>query len=101
MRAADAACPRVEIARVVLTLEVALQLLLGELGEAPVVEHAVVQPVLVDGAQLVFQGLVQDIDDLFLAFHAASPMPRSPALCPSVIRACPPTARRRRPEPDR
>ena len=112
--------PRVEVARDVLALEIALQhllevlpdhqrrdvlqvgqalqeddahhqlvgvlhlldqflaLLLGELGEAPVVEHAVVQPVLVDGAQLVLEGLVQDVDDLFLALHAASPVPGSP-----------------------
>src|SRR5687767_1581448 len=48
-----------------------LALLLGEPGEAPIVEHAVVQPVLVDGAELVLEGLVEDIDDVFLALHAA------------------------------
>ena len=48
-----------------------LALLLGELGEAPVLEHAVVQPVLVDGAELVLEGLVEDVDDVFLALHAA------------------------------
>src|SRR5439155_9772167 len=49
-----------------------LALLLGELGEAPVVEHAVVQPILVDGAELVLERLVKDVDDVFPALHAAS-----------------------------
>src|SRR5262249_944417 len=53
-------------------------LLLGELGEAPVVEHAVVQPVLVDGTQLVLERLVQDVDDLFLPLHVALPHSSAP-----------------------
>jgi hypothetical protein len=32
-----------------------------------------VQPVLVDGAQLELESLVEDVDDFFLALHAASP----------------------------
>jgi hypothetical protein len=44
--------------------------LLGEVLQAPVVQQAVVQPVLVDGRQFVSQGLVQEIDDLWIALHA-------------------------------
>ena len=46
-------------------------LVLGELGDAPVVQHAIVQPVLVDRSQLVEQRLVEEIDDLLVALHVA------------------------------
>src|SRR5262249_3603482 len=46
-----------------------LALLLGELGVAPVVEHAVVQPILVNRTQFVLESIIENIDDLFLAFH--------------------------------
>src|SRR5262245_66583704 len=54
-----------------------LALLLGELGVAPVVEHPVVQPILVNGAQFVLESVIEYVDDLFLAFHATSPVPGS------------------------
>ncbi len=62
-----------ELVGVVHLLDRFLALLLRKAGVAPVIQHAVMQPVLVDGAQLELEGLVQDVDDLFLAFHAASP----------------------------
>ena len=57
-----------QLVGVVHLLDRFLALLLGELGEAPVVEQAVVQPVLVDGAELELQRLVKLLDDLFLPF---------------------------------
>src|SRR5690606_24291930 len=47
---------------------------LGELFDAPVLQHAVVQPVLVDGGKLVGERLVEVIDDLRVALHDASPV---------------------------
>ena len=44
-------------------------LLLCELLEAPVVQHAEMHPVLVDRAELEEQGLVKPLDDLRFAFH--------------------------------
>src|SRR5215471_15444031 len=52
-------------------------LLLCKLGKAPVVEHAIVQPILVNSAQFVLQPFIEDVDDLFLAFH--------PNLSPSLL----------------
>ena len=46
-------------------------LVLGEPGHAPVVEHAVVQPVLVDRGHLVPQALVEIFDNLGIALHDA------------------------------
>mgnify|MGYP003295966444 CR=1 FL=1 len=46
-----------------------MALVSGELFEAPIVEHAVVQPVLVDRGQLVGESLVEKIDDLEVALH--------------------------------
>ncbi|WP_207633531.1 TetR/AcrR family transcriptional regulator [Escherichia coli] len=42
---------------------------LGHLQQAPIVEHPVVQPVLIDGGQFAAQPLVQIIDDLRVALH--------------------------------
>ena len=46
-----------------------LVLLLGQPVQAPVLVHAVVNKVLVDGRQLVFQLRLQVRDDLCVAFH--------------------------------
>src|SRR5882672_1482580 len=45
-------------------------LVLGEPLQAPVLEHARVQEVLVDRRELVREDLVQVLDDLLVAFHA-------------------------------
>jgi hypothetical protein len=37
---------------------------LGELGDAPIVEHPVMQPILVDRGQLVLERFVEQLDDL-------------------------------------
>src|SRR5262249_40358552 len=47
--------------------------LLAELLEAPIVVHAAVQEVLIDGGQLVGQAAVEFRDDLFCPLHAQSP----------------------------
>ncbi len=44
-------------------------LMLAEFVEAPVVQHAGMQEVLVDGGQLVLELLVQMLDDNGIAFH--------------------------------
>ncbi len=44
---------------------------LGHLQQAPIVEKPVVQPVLVDGGELVAQALVEIIDDFRVALHGA------------------------------
>ncbi len=46
-----------ELVGVLHLLDGFLALLLGELGEAPIVEQTVMQPVLVDGGELVFSAL--------------------------------------------
>src|SRR3546814_12127812 len=43
--------------------------LLGEQLDAPVIEHPVMQEILVDRGQLVLERLVQEIDDLGIALH--------------------------------
>src|SRR3546814_1412103 len=43
--------------------------LLGEPLDAPVIEHPVMQEILVDRGQLVLERLVQEIDDLGIALH--------------------------------
>ena len=43
--------------------------LLGELVQAPVLVHAVVQKVLVDGREFVFELGLQMANDLCVAFH--------------------------------
>jgi len=47
-------------------------LVLAELLQPPVLVHARVQEVLVDGHQLVAEDLVQVLDDLLVAFHDRS-----------------------------
>ena len=42
---------------------------LGELLDAPMVEHAIMEEILVDRGQLVLEDLVQIIDDLWVALH--------------------------------
>ncbi|MCY1443321.1 hypothetical protein D9M71_597290 [compost metagenome] len=44
----------------------------AEAFQTPVVPHARVQEVLVDGDQLVAEDLVQVLDDFLVAFHAES-----------------------------
>ena len=46
--------------------------ILGEPLHAPIVEHPIVQPILVDRGQLVLQRLVEQLDDLVVALHAVS-----------------------------
>jgi hypothetical protein len=46
-----------------------LVFLLRQLVQAPVLEHAVVQEVLVDGGELVLQLRLQVVDDLGVALH--------------------------------
>lgn len=58
-----------QLVGVVHLLDRFLALLFPKPRHAPMIQHAVVQPVLVDGAQLELEGLVQDVYDLFLAFH--------------------------------
>src|SRR5712671_4460487 len=45
--------------------------LLGERLEAPVVEQAIVQPVLVDGRELMPQTAVEILDDFRVALHVS------------------------------
>src|SRR4029078_9964796 len=42
---------------------------LGELGDAPIVEHPVMQPILVDRGQLVLERFVEELNDLLVALH--------------------------------
>ena len=51
-------------------------LIIGELRQAPVFEHAGVQEVLVDCCELVLQHFVQVFDDGGVAFHDFSPVDR-------------------------
>ena len=44
---------------------------LGHLQEAPIVQDPVVQPVLVDGGELMTQALVEIVDDFGIALHGA------------------------------
>jgi hypothetical protein len=50
-----------------------VSLVLGELVEPPVVEHPIVQPVLVDRGQFVGERLVEVLDDLFVTLHHSVP----------------------------
>ena len=56
---------------------------LGHLQETPVIEQAVMQPVLVDGGELVTQPLVEILDDFGVALHGALPKFR-PRCAPMV-----------------
>src|SRR5512141_1082559 len=46
-------------------------LIFSELLDAPIVEHPVVQPILIDRGQLFLERLVQQLDDLGIALHPA------------------------------
>ena len=46
-------------------------LVFGELVDPPVLQHAVVQPVLVDRGELVGERLVEIVNDLRIALHDA------------------------------
>ena len=48
-------------------------LVLGEPLDPPVLEDAIVQPVLVDGGKFVGERLVQELYDFRIAFHRAPP----------------------------
>jgi hypothetical protein len=48
--------------------------LLGEILVAPIIEQPVMQPVLVDGRELVAERLVQIFDDFGIALHDATPV---------------------------
>jgi hypothetical protein len=48
-------------------------LIVGEPVHAPIVEHAVVQPILVDRRQLVPERVIEMLDDLWVAFHGSAP----------------------------
>src|ERR1051325_7801712 len=58
-----------ELVRVLHLLDRFLAPLFGERLVAPVVEQAVVQPILVDGGQLVPQPPVEELDDARLTAH--------------------------------
>jgi hypothetical protein len=47
--------------------------LLGEVLEAPVVEQTIVQPILVDGRELMPQTAVEILDDFRVALHVRNP----------------------------
>ncbi len=59
--------------------------LLGEILEAPVVEHAKMQPVLVDGRQLMAKRLVEKLDDFGIALHGAGSFSRGANRAPKPI----------------
>src|SRR5687767_923987 len=42
---------------------------LGEPLDPPIVEHPVVEPILVDGGELVLERFVEVLDDLVVALH--------------------------------
>jgi hypothetical protein len=48
-------------------------LVVTELIQAPVFEHAGVKEVLIDGRELVFQDFIEVFDDGLVPLHAASP----------------------------
>src|SRR3546814_228474 len=46
----------------------------GEACDAPIVEHAIMQQILVDRGQLVLERFVEEIDDFFVALHGVCPV---------------------------
>jgi hypothetical protein len=58
-----------ELVRVMHLLDRFLALLPGEARKAPILGQAIVDPILVDGAELQFQRLVQAVDDSLVALH--------------------------------
>src|SRR5262249_14397229 len=59
--------------------------LLGERAIAPIVQQAIVQPILVDGGQLVPQPAVEIFDDGRIALHAALPWQYGPTRGPAAV----------------
>ena len=57
---------------------------LGEVLEAPVVENSVVQPILIDGRQLMAESLVQVLDDALIALHGSPLFSSLQTLCAAV-----------------
>ena len=60
-----------ELVGVLHLLDQFLALLLGEPGEAPIVEQPIVQPILIDGGELVRQRLVEIFDDARISLHSS------------------------------
>jgi hypothetical protein len=44
-------------------------LVLGEALDAPIVEHPIVEPILIGGGELVAECFVEQLDDLGIALH--------------------------------
>src|SRR5690606_36064382 len=64
-----------------------LVLVPGQLLQAPVLQHLGMQEVLVDRGQLVVERLVEELDDLCVALHGASPwLVTATTLIPSARR---------------
>ena len=59
----------IELVGVLHLLDQFLAPFLGQVPVAPIVQQPVVQPVLVDGGQLVPQAAVEIFNDLCIAFH--------------------------------
>ncbi len=81
--------PRDDLVGVMHFLDRFLALLLGEPRKTPVFEKPVVQPVLVDGAELQEQRLVKPLDDLLFALHDAllpysARSPRTRSRCETI-----------------
>ena len=62
----------IDLVGVVHLLDGFLTLLLGELCVAPVVQKAIMQPILVDGPQFEKQRFVKPLDDLYVALHVVN-----------------------------
>ena len=41
----------------------------SQFRHAPIVEHAIMQPILVDRGKFVFQSFVEKLDDFYIALH--------------------------------
>jgi hypothetical protein len=59
---------------------------IGEPGDAPIIEHAVVQPVLVDRGQLFLERLVEKLDDFGVALHTRASLIGEAAVLPRAGR---------------
>jgi hypothetical protein len=46
----------------------------GKLGDAPIGQHAIMQPVLVDRGQFVGERLVEELENRGIALHGWSPV---------------------------
>src|SRR3546814_10771168 len=56
-----------------------------------IVEHAIMQPILVDRGQLILERLVEEIDDFFVALHGVYPVISSWEWSERIIRAAAPS----------